>query len=243
MSFLPKFNITRIPRANTAFFIQDASGTYPGVATGFGVPNGPANLLAITSLFGAVQAYAENPVNSTATAGDLSEEAEIDVAIQDGVNTFIAYYGETKAVNWTIPGDRKTLQVSDGGLTDLLEAVYSIGNGSDFPIIILSKSDTLINLASEWPGTETSGTSFVRYWKATVVELTMNQGYGKIVNETAKMSYWANKQDKVIELLEDNALFDSAKNEFNNGNYALAHEKARLLIYSKPAVTNTCRTC
>ena len=243
MSFQPIIAITKIPRSSTAWYFQDITGNYPTNTTGFGASNAPANQAAITSLFGGIIPYAGTFSLATAVNGNIATEAEFVQTIPDGVNQMIVWYGLSKTKSWTLSGDRLTLTASGGGLTNILDSVDSLSDGTSAPIAVVSKTDTTVTLAAAWPGVVTTGTSFYVYYKATLTILTINTGYGKIVNEIAGLPYRADNYVKAMEALNDTFLYQSARYEFSNGNFSRAHEAALLLSYKIPPYTNNCQTC
>jgi len=251
MSFQPVITLTALPRTSDSFTVIDATPT--GGSTGYGSTNAPANLAAITSIYGQTQPYAEDAVPATAYSGNLTAGFQSTVPIRDGVNLLGVLFGEeitfpavspVAAIGITaISSDRLTLTMGQD-YRALLGNVYALSiDGLAFPQVIKSISVTTIVLYTALPGTVTTATTIYRYYLATSTQLVLNQADVKIGNEIASLPLRANKCDSVQDTLDDLLLKFSSQAAYANQNYAKAHEAARLITADVTLPSSTCSTC
>lgn len=243
MSFQPLVTLTRVPRDSKSFVLTDATPT--DNVSGWGSPNAPADPSSITSLFGAVQGYGEEPVNTTGHSGTVATAMTFVGSVIDGVNNFIAYYGVIDILtDYIISSDGLTLTSADPNLATILDNVKAIsldGNGTPSPIISIAGG--VVTLAQVLPANAT-GTTIFKYWQATVRGLVVNNGDAIVVNGISVMPIEANPCENGQAILTNILLRISAEVAFGCGNISKAHEAARLLSGLVPQQTKTpCITC
>jgi len=236
MSFQPVVALYKLPRDSKSFILTDATPT-DGVS-GWGSPNAPAGPGNITSLYGGVQPYGEDPVDASGVSGLPTGQMTFVVSVVDGVNTFFALYGVGDTLtDYTVSADGLSITSNDPNLSIILDNIkYLSLDGNSFPSAIISISGNLITLASPLTANAT-GTTILKYWSASVRSLV-------VTNEISLMPVQADACDKGMNILDDILLRIGAEVAFGCGNLSKAHEAARLLSGLTPKVdTSNCSTC
>lgn len=242
MSFQPVVTLTEVPRDNTSFTLKDATPT--DNISGWGSPNAPAGPESITSIFGQLQAYGEVPIDIVGVSGTLLTTLTFPIDIQDGVNTYYAYYGlPISLTDYTVSSDGKSITSNDANLITRLAGVSAIAllDGT-FPTQILSVSGNTITLADVLTPNQTGQIIYI-YYRASVQALTINNGESLIVNGISLLPLEANDCQNSQSILDSILLKIGAEIAFGCGNLSKAHEAAKLLSGNKPSVTNNCATC
>lgn len=242
MPFLPVVTLSAVPRDNSSYTLTDATPT--GGSNGYGASNAPANQAAITSLFGMVQPYGELPINAVGFTGTLATTLTFQMAVQDGVNTFMALYGLAKTfTDWHTSIDGTQIITNDPNIVNLLDSVgYISTDGISFPVAIISIIGNTINLAGTVPP-NLSGTQLYVYYSAAVQALTINNGESLCVNGISLMPIEADSCDNANAIIHNILLKLAAEIAFNCGNISKAHEAARLLGGGTASIVNLCPTC
>lgn len=161
MSFYPLAQPVKVTSDSFAF--RDCTLHYPDSPIGWGAPNAPENATAITSIWGEVQPFGGEPVQSTATKGTLNDTVILSVPVTEGVSIVHLYYGQLIPLKFTVSGDRLTL-TSEDDLISLLDAVSALSITNVFPVKIESITDNKISLLTPLDGTNTTGTHLFRYF-------------------------------------------------------------------------------
>lgn len=240
MAFQPVTTLQNLPKTSDSFTVVDATPSGP---TGFGSANAPANLAAITSIFGQVQPYAENPIQQISKSGDLTTGLTVNVPVPDGVDMLGTLYGENVSLNVTaISADRMTLTMGSD-YTTYLQNVYALGDGTSFPVPIKSITSTTIVLYKPFPGTASTYSTLYRYFLANLTQLVLNVANGKLTADIAAFPILHGKCENLEPTLNDMMLIFSSQAAFANQNYAKAHEAARLVSDMVTLPTSTCKTC
>jgi hypothetical protein len=246
MSFQPVIALVEIPRTNDSFEVIDDTDDSPAYAQGWGAANAPANLAAITSIYSQLQPYGEDVVQIVPT-GNLTDGLESAVDIRDGVNTLGVYYGKSLTVSVTaISDDRKTLTLNSSIVDHLavLANVYAIDvDGTNFPVRIRSLSATTLELYEALPDTAVVYSTLYVYWLATYMTLVLNQAEGRIAKLIAAVPIKAKTCEAADEAAHAVHLKLAAEAAFANGDYAKAHEAARLITSDLTYPTSNCATC
>lgn len=242
MSFQPVVTLTKVPRDSKSFVLTDATPT--GGTSGWGSPNAPASPAAITSLYGSVQGYGEEPVNATGSSGSVATTMTFVVSVIDGVNNFYAYYGlQDTLTNYLVSADGLTITSTDPNLSVILDNVKAISlDGNTAPSLILSISNGVITLASPLTANAT-GTTIFKYWQAVVRGLVVNNGDAIVANAISLMPIEVDSCENGMKILTHILLRLSAEIAFGCGNISKAHEAARLLSGTAPKVDTNCKTC
>lgn len=161
MSFYPLAEPVKVTSDSFAF--KDITLNYPDSLIGWGAPNAPESADAISSIWGTMQPFGGEPVQSTATNGTLRDTVTLHMPVTDGI--IHLYYGEWVPVNFTISEDRLTLTADN---SQLMDAVSALSTTDIFPAIIESITDNTISLLTPLDGTATTGTQLFRYFDIQV---------------------------------------------------------------------------
>jgi len=241
MSFQPTFALTDVSRDNQSFSIEDTTPTND--TNGYGSPNAPANVLAITSVFAQVQPYGQAPYNSIGGTGGMSTGLTFSIDINDGVARFIVLYGTVETMTFTIDPDGQTLRTSDPDVLDKLDNVGAITlNGSGFPAFLSTNVDGTYHLSI--PLTPGTYNTLYKYWIASTTGMVLNNGEGMIINAISQLPLDVDKCTKADNIFINICLKIGAEVAFNCGNNAKANEAALLLSGNKPnATVSPCPTC
>jgi lysophospholipase L1-like esterase len=148
------------------FIFRDITLHYPHSPIGYGAPNAPADITAITSVWGEVQVYGGDPVQSTTRSGSLRDLLELDLPISNKeANIIQLYYGEFIPLNFTVSEDRLTITTTQ---TDLFNGVKGISLNDVFPAKIAGIEDGVITLLTPLDGTTSNGTHLFRFFHVQV---------------------------------------------------------------------------
>lgn len=242
MSFQPIIALTNIPRDNSSFTVTDETPT--GGASGWGSNNAPAGPGDITSLFAQFQAYGEAPIWALQVSGQVNTSMTFPATVQDGVNTFLAYYGQLATLtDFTISADGLTLTSNDPNVTNIFDGVKAISiDGMALPVPILSINGGTIKLSLPLPA-GVVGTNLYKYYVAQIQALTVNMGESIAVNGISVMPVEADPNPNALDILQNVLLKLSAEIAFGCGNLSKAHEAARLISGNVPGINNNCNTC
>lgn len=163
MSFYPLAQPLAV--SGSSFSFKDITPFYPHSPIGWGAPNAPVNAAAITTVWGEVQPYGEEAVQSTVTTGSISDTVTLSVPVSDGVNIVHLYYGEFIPFSFTVSADRLQLTYTD---TDVMDAVKALSIGDVFPAKVDSVTDGVITLQTPLDSTVISGTHLFRYFNVQI---------------------------------------------------------------------------
>jgi lysophospholipase L1-like esterase len=171
MSFYP----LALPVKTTgSFAFRDISPDYPLSPIGYGAPNAPTDVSAITSVWGEIQVYGGELVQSTIRSGNLTDSMELDLFITENeANIIQLYYGEFIPLDFRISEDRLTITTEQ---IHLFDGVKGISLEDVFPAKIDTIENGVITLLTPLDGT--IGTHLFRFFNVQV----------NITLETAAMS-------------------------------------------------------
>jgi|GEM_PF-2274414 len=162
MSFYP---LALPVRTTGSFAFKDITPHYPLSPIGYGAPNAPKDVSAITSVWGEVQVYGGDPVQSTTRYGHLSDSLELDLPIsQQEANIIQLYYGELISLNFSVSEDRLTVTTEETNF----DSVKGISLNDVFPAKIDTIENRTITLLTPLDGTATSGTHLFRFFNVQV---------------------------------------------------------------------------
>jgi lysophospholipase L1-like esterase len=161
MSFHPLAQPVKV--TSDSFTFKDSTLHYPDSPIGWGAANAPENAEAITAIWGEIQPFGGEPVQSTATTGTLKDTVTLNVSVSAGVRIVHLYYGELIPLNFTVGEDRLALTSADD-LSGLLDSVSALAVTDVFPAKIESIKGNTISLLSPLDGTANSGTHLFRYF-------------------------------------------------------------------------------
>ncbi|SEW35622.1 GDSL-like Lipase/Acylhydrolase family protein [Chitinophaga sp. YR573] len=161
MSFYP----LALPVSTTGSFIfKDITPDYPLSPIGYGAPDAPTNVTAITSVWGEVQVYGGDPVQSTTRSGNLTDSLELDLPIsQHEANIIQLYYGELISLDFSVSEDRLTITTEQ---MNLFDGVKGISLEDAFPAKIDTVENGVISLLTPLNGT--IGTHLFRFFNVQV---------------------------------------------------------------------------
>jgi lysophospholipase L1-like esterase len=147
-----------------SFIFKDITPDYPLSPIGYGAPNAPVNVSAITSVWGEVQTHGGEYVQSTTRSGSLTDLIELDLPIAENeANIIQLYYGELIPLDFTISEDRLSITTEQ---IHLFDGVKGISLEDVFPAKIATIEDGVITLLTPLNGTP--GTHFFRFFNVQV---------------------------------------------------------------------------
>ncbi|GAA3950768.1 hypothetical protein GO495_13355 [Chitinophaga oryziterrae] len=162
MSFYP----LALPVTTTgSFAFRDITPHYPLSPIGYGAPDAPTDVSAITSVWGEVQVYGGDPVQSTTRSGNLTDSLELDLPISGNeANIIQLYYGELISLKFSVSEDRLTITTEETNF----DGVKGFSAEDVFPAKIDVIEDGVITLLTPLDGAMTSGTHLFRFFNVQV---------------------------------------------------------------------------
>jgi acyl-CoA thioesterase-1 len=181
MSFYP----LALPVKTTGSFIfKDITPDYPLSPIGYGAPNAPADISAITSVWGEVQPYGGEYVQSTTRSGSLTDLLELDLLItENAANIIQLYYGELIPLAFTLSEDRLSITTTQ---INLFDGVKGISLDDVFPTKIAAIENGVITL--ETPLNGPIGTQLFRFFNIQV-NITPETPAAKSLLTTQRVTY------------------------------------------------------
>jgi hypothetical protein len=248
--FLPVIKILEVSRDSKWLTLKDNTQPYDSVAnpTGFGVPGGPANLAAITSVQMQMQYFGTEPslLPLSTLSGDLSSSLLANYGLKDGVYIVHVLYGMVSGVTFTLAGNVITTTDTGDTFTNKWSGVGYVCDQSNPQVLYRIQSTnatagTIILYTA--PLVPIASDGLMKIYDGITRILILNCGEKKVITDISRVALETGCDAAATQNLIDRLILKmQAQVAFNCGDYSRAHN-AGVLYCDSNSIIQPCQNC